>query len=253
MRPDVPSLRNARIVREIERTFGRGSCERPGFRLVHYSLQGNHAHLIVEAQDRDALGRGMKAIGARLARAVNRGCRTERNRARGSLITTGSCRPRKRCITRSATSLLNARGGMRRRHAPRSGSASASILPHRHVGSTAGKPARRKRTTTPEARRPQRRRSRAPELALERRLATSRAPRSRGGSRNGRIVWAARTLRPTRDRDGQRRPTLVLWLESSVTYHAAVGSVRRATGSFARSLARSARVNFHSKGRATLS
>jgi REP element-mobilizing transposase RayT len=71
MRPDVPSLRNARIVREIERTFGRG-CERPGFRLVHYSLQGNHAHLIVEAQDRDALGRGMKAIGARLARAVNR-------------------------------------------------------------------------------------------------------------------------------------------------------------------------------------
>ncbi len=39
---------------------------------MHYSLQGNHAHLIVEARDRDALGRGMKAIGARLARAVNR-------------------------------------------------------------------------------------------------------------------------------------------------------------------------------------
>jgi len=39
---------------------------------VHYSLQGNHAHLIVEARDREALGRGMKAIGARLARAVNR-------------------------------------------------------------------------------------------------------------------------------------------------------------------------------------
>jgi hypothetical protein len=39
---------------------------------VHYSLQGNHAHLIVEAHDRHALGRGMMAIGARLARAVNR-------------------------------------------------------------------------------------------------------------------------------------------------------------------------------------
>ena len=35
-------------------------------------MQGNHAHLIVEATDRDALGRGMKAIGSRLARAVNR-------------------------------------------------------------------------------------------------------------------------------------------------------------------------------------
>ena len=59
------------ITREIERTFAAG-CERPGFRLVHYSLQGNHAHLIVEAQDQIALGRGMIAIGARLARAVNR-------------------------------------------------------------------------------------------------------------------------------------------------------------------------------------
>jgi hypothetical protein len=39
---------------------------------VHYSLQSNHAHLVIEARDRDALGRGMKAIGARLARAVNR-------------------------------------------------------------------------------------------------------------------------------------------------------------------------------------
>jgi len=59
------------IVHEIERTFARG-CVRPGFRLVHYALLGSHAHLIVEAQDRDALGRGVKSIGARLARAVNR-------------------------------------------------------------------------------------------------------------------------------------------------------------------------------------
>ncbi len=71
MREDVPSLRTVPIVREIERTFSRG-CARPDFRLVHYSFQGNHAHLVVEARDRDALGRGMKAIGARLARAVNR-------------------------------------------------------------------------------------------------------------------------------------------------------------------------------------
>jgi hypothetical protein len=71
MRSDIESLRDKRAVREIERSFARG-CDRPGFRLVHYSLQGNHAHLIVEADDRDALGRGMKAIGSRLARAVNR-------------------------------------------------------------------------------------------------------------------------------------------------------------------------------------
>lgn len=71
MAEDVPSLRTVPIVHEIEKSFAAG-CRRSGFRLVHYSLQGNHAHLIVEAHDRDALGRGMKAIGARLARAVNR-------------------------------------------------------------------------------------------------------------------------------------------------------------------------------------
>jgi REP element-mobilizing transposase RayT len=71
LRPGLLSLRTVPLVREIERTFAKG-CERAEFRLVHYSLQGNHAHLIVEARDRDALGRGMKAIGARLARAVNR-------------------------------------------------------------------------------------------------------------------------------------------------------------------------------------
>jgi hypothetical protein len=71
LRRGLPSLRTVRIVREIERSFTKG-CARPGFRLVHYSLQGNHAHLIVEARNAELLGRGMMGIGARLARAVNR-------------------------------------------------------------------------------------------------------------------------------------------------------------------------------------
>ena len=71
VRAGLPSLRNVPIVRALERSFA-AACARPGFRLVHYSLQSNHMHLIVEARDRDALGRGMKAIGARIARAVNR-------------------------------------------------------------------------------------------------------------------------------------------------------------------------------------
>lgn len=71
MRSGCPSLRTVPIVREIEKSFAI-ACDRPGFRLVHYSLQGNHAHLIVEADDQRALARGMKAIGARMARAVNR-------------------------------------------------------------------------------------------------------------------------------------------------------------------------------------
>lgn len=40
--------------------------------MVHYSLQRDHVHLIVESAGKEALGRGMKSISARLARAVNR-------------------------------------------------------------------------------------------------------------------------------------------------------------------------------------
>ena len=71
LRSDLPSLRIGKLVRLLERTFAVG-CERPDFRLVHYALLGNHAHMIVEAHDQDALGRGMRALGIRIARAVNR-------------------------------------------------------------------------------------------------------------------------------------------------------------------------------------
>jgi REP element-mobilizing transposase RayT len=67
----IGSLRGARVVREIEGSF-RKACERADFRLVHYSIQRNHAHLIVEADDEDALGRGMMSIAARFSRAINR-------------------------------------------------------------------------------------------------------------------------------------------------------------------------------------
>ena len=71
VRNDMPSLRCVRLVRELERSF-REPCERGRFRLVHYSIQSNHVHMIVEAASSLDLAAGMKSIGARLARAVNR-------------------------------------------------------------------------------------------------------------------------------------------------------------------------------------
>lgn len=68
---DVPSLRQKGFIREFRRTLAR-AADRGDFRVVHYSVQRNHVHLLVEAAGKDALGRGMKAVGARLARAVNR-------------------------------------------------------------------------------------------------------------------------------------------------------------------------------------
>jgi REP element-mobilizing transposase RayT len=58
-------------VREVERAFREG-CEREDFRLVHYSIQDDHAHLLIEADGKEALARRMKSIAARFARAVNR-------------------------------------------------------------------------------------------------------------------------------------------------------------------------------------
>jgi len=71
VRHDVPSLRTMRLVRELEASFRR-ACERGRFRLVEYSIQTNHVHLLVEATSADGLGRGMKSLGSRVARAVNR-------------------------------------------------------------------------------------------------------------------------------------------------------------------------------------
>jgi len=59
------------VVREIERSLAVGS-ERGSFRVVHYSIQADHGHFLVEAAGREALGRGMKSLAARFARAVNR-------------------------------------------------------------------------------------------------------------------------------------------------------------------------------------
>jgi putative transposase len=50
----------------------RAAKLRLGIRVVHYSIQGNHLHLIVEAEDRGSLARGMQGLLIRLAIALNR-------------------------------------------------------------------------------------------------------------------------------------------------------------------------------------
>jgi hypothetical protein len=71
VRPGLPTLRDPQVVREIEAAFRRGN-ERKQFRLVHYSIQDDHTHLIVEASGAFALGRGMKSLASLFAFAVNR-------------------------------------------------------------------------------------------------------------------------------------------------------------------------------------
>ena len=67
----LPSLRRWGLFTEVRSALARAQ-ERFGFRLVHFSVQSNHLHLIAEAADRCALSRGLQGLTVRVARAVNR-------------------------------------------------------------------------------------------------------------------------------------------------------------------------------------
>jgi REP element-mobilizing transposase RayT len=74
---DSPSMRNFAVAAEIGKVLKRRARRDLPCRVVHFSIQRDHIHLIVEAQDRIALGRGIQGLASGLARVVNRttGCR----------------------------------------------------------------------------------------------------------------------------------------------------------------------------------
>lgn len=66
----VPSLRSPRLVRLIRRSISR--AHREGFGVAEFNVEGNHIHLIVEAESNAARERGMKGLGSSIALRVNR-------------------------------------------------------------------------------------------------------------------------------------------------------------------------------------
>jgi putative transposase len=71
MREHVWRLRSRRCFEVLQRCFAAGK-DRFGCRIVHFSVQGNHIHLVVEAADNRSLARGMQGLAVRIARALNR-------------------------------------------------------------------------------------------------------------------------------------------------------------------------------------
>ena len=70
VRPEVWNLRSQHCFRALCGAFAKGR-ERLGFRLVHFSVQGNHLHLVVEASDERRLARGMQGLAVRMAKKLN--------------------------------------------------------------------------------------------------------------------------------------------------------------------------------------
>jgi REP element-mobilizing transposase RayT len=70
MRPGVGHLRTQSRLALIQGAL-RDASDRFGMRVVHFSIQGNHLHLIVEADGREALSKSMKGLSVRIAVGLN--------------------------------------------------------------------------------------------------------------------------------------------------------------------------------------
>jgi REP element-mobilizing transposase RayT len=68
------SLRAARVFPAVRAAITRAQ-RGDVFRICHFSVQSNHVHLLVGAEDRQALSRGVQGLAIRLARSVNRAVR----------------------------------------------------------------------------------------------------------------------------------------------------------------------------------
>ena len=67
----VGSLRSDRAFHVVLRAFA-SSAARFCMRLIHYSVQGNHIHLIVEAAGKLSLTKGMQGLAIRIAKRLNK-------------------------------------------------------------------------------------------------------------------------------------------------------------------------------------
>ncbi|MDB4992707.1 MAG: hypothetical protein JWM74_139 [Myxococcaceae bacterium] len=70
MRAAVRGLRGEVVFARVQSALRRASGET--FRVVHFSVQDNHLHLLVEANDKHTLTRGMRGLAVRAAHGINR-------------------------------------------------------------------------------------------------------------------------------------------------------------------------------------
>ena len=69
LRAALRSLRSQHLSKTVLGALRQSN--RSSFRIVHYSIQHNHLHLVVEADDTASLSRGMRGVAVRIARRVN--------------------------------------------------------------------------------------------------------------------------------------------------------------------------------------
>jgi hypothetical protein len=83
--PEVGSLRR-RAMYKAMRAASITAALREWFRIVHISLQRTHVHMIVEAEDPEALARGMQGFSISAARHINTALGNGGRRRRGRVF-----------------------------------------------------------------------------------------------------------------------------------------------------------------------
>lgn len=70
VRENKADIQNKRIVKALHHAIKRARYQK--LRILHYTLEFNHAHLVVEAADNKKVSKGMQAFGISIAKSINK-------------------------------------------------------------------------------------------------------------------------------------------------------------------------------------
>lgn len=70
VRENKADIKNKRLLRALHHAIMRARLK--GLRIIHYTLEFNHVHLLVEASNNEVLHKGMQALGISFSKAINK-------------------------------------------------------------------------------------------------------------------------------------------------------------------------------------
>jgi REP element-mobilizing transposase RayT len=70
VRKNKADIKNKSILMILKRAIQ--NARKQGLKVIHYTLEYDHVHLLIEADNNFVLGKGMQAFGVTMAKAINR-------------------------------------------------------------------------------------------------------------------------------------------------------------------------------------
>jgi REP element-mobilizing transposase RayT len=64
------AIKNKRILKLLKHAIS--NARRQGLKVIHFALEYDHIHLLIEAENNYILGKGMQSLGVTMAKGINR-------------------------------------------------------------------------------------------------------------------------------------------------------------------------------------